>query len=93
MQRNLESRVETLVPVEGQPLRRELRRIFDIQLADRRSAWELNSDGSSVQLLPEEGGGERGTHEQAIAMATRRERDASRLRKRKPRGLTGRNAR
>jgi polyphosphate kinase len=92
MQRNLESRVETLVPVEGQPLRRELRRIFDLQLGDRRSAWELASDGSSVQLMPEEGG-ERGTHEQAIGLATRRERDASRLRKRKPKGLAGKGGR
>ena len=93
MQRNLESRVEVLVPVEPQPLRRELRRIFEIQLADRRSAWEMQPDGSSVQLMPESGGEERGSHEQAIGLASRREREASRLKKRKPKGFTGRNVR
>ena len=94
MQRNLESRVEILVPVEGQTLRRELRRIFDIQLADRRSAWEMQSDGSSVQLMPDrEGKDARGSHDQYIGLAIRREREASRLRKRKPRGLGGKHGR
>ncbi len=94
MQRNLESRVEILVPVEGQTLRRELRRIFDIQLADRRSAWEIQSDGSSVQLMPDKEGKEaRGSHDQYIGLAIRREREASRLRKRKPRGLGGKHGR
>ena len=93
MQRNLESRVEVLVPVEAQPLRRELRRIFETQLADRRSAWEMQPDGSSVQRTPETGGDERGTHEQTIGLASRREREASRLKKRKPKGFTGRNVR
>ncbi len=94
MQRNLESRVEVLVPVEGQILRRELRRIFDVQFADRRSAWELQADGSSVQLrVDDEGTERRGTHEQAITLASRREREASRLRKRKPKGFGGRHVR
>ena len=93
MQRNLESRVEALVPVEGLPLRRELRRIFETQLADRRSAWEIQSDGSSIQLTPEAEGEGRGTHEQTIGLTTRREREASRLKKRKPKGFTGRNVR
>ena len=93
MQRNLESRVEVLVPIEPQSLRRELRRLLDNQLADRRNAWEMQPDGSSVQLKPESSGEERGTHEQAISLASRREREASRLKKRKPKGFTGRNAR
>ena len=93
MQRNLESRVETLVPVEEKSLRRELKQIFETQLADRRSAWELQPDGRSVQRSPEPGGEVRGTHELSIAHATRREREASRLRKRKPKGFTGRNTR
>lgn len=93
MQRNLESRVEALVPVEPSSLRRELRRIFDNQLADRRSAWEIQPDGSSLQLTPMADGEERGTHDQAIGLASRREREASRLKKRKPKGFTGRNVR
>ncbi len=92
MQRNLESRVEVLVPVEPPPLRRELRRLLETQLADRRSAWELRSDGSSFQLMPEEGA-EAGSHEQAISLATRREREASRLKKRKPKGFGGKSVR
>lgn len=46
MSRNLESRVEALVPVEAPALRARLRRILDAQLADDRSAWTMLPDGS-----------------------------------------------
>lgn len=92
MQRNLESRVEVLVPVESSQLRRELRQLFETQLADRRSAWEMQSDGGYLQLMPADGE-KRGAQEQAIGMASRREREASRLKKRKLKGFTGKSAR
>lgn len=49
MQRNLESRVETVVPVDDPALQDELRFILDTQLADQRSAWEMHADGTYVQ--------------------------------------------
>ena len=93
MQRNLESRVEVLVPVEAPALTRELRRIFDIQLADRRSAWELQQDGSSVQLAPDITGESQGTHELLIAAAEERNRQATRLKRRSTVGINRRNNR
>jgi len=49
MQRNLESRNETVVPVEAPALRDELREVLNIQLADQRNAWEMQPDGGYVQ--------------------------------------------
>ena len=49
MGRNLESRVEVHAPVEHPELRQELRLIIDVQLADLRSAWDMQSDGTYVQ--------------------------------------------
>ena len=48
MTRNLESRVEVLVPVESLELQQELRRVFDLQLADRRGGWTMDTDGGYV---------------------------------------------
>jgi polyphosphate kinase len=49
MGRNLESRVEVHAPVEHPELRQELRLILDVQLADQRSAWDMQSDGTYIQ--------------------------------------------
>lgn len=49
MKRNLERRVEVVVPIEPPTLKKQLREILDLQLADRRSAWEMQSDGTYVQ--------------------------------------------
>ncbi len=53
MKRNLESRVEVLAPVEGSALQQELRMSLDAQLGDKRSAWEMQSDGSYRQRNPD----------------------------------------
>jgi polyphosphate kinase len=52
MSRNLDYRVETMVPVESPELRSELRWILDVQLADNRKAWELEPDGSWRMIRP-----------------------------------------
>jgi len=54
MGRNLESRVEVHAPVEDPELRQELRLILDVQLADQRSAWDMQPDGSYVQRVPKD---------------------------------------
>ncbi len=55
MSRNLDRRVEAMVPVNAPPLRRELQEILDLQLADNRNAWELGPDGSWRRKLPAPG--------------------------------------
>jgi polyphosphate kinase len=52
MGRNLDSRVEVHAPVENPELRQELRLILDVQFADTRSAWEMNSAGEYIQRIP-----------------------------------------
>jgi polyphosphate kinase len=86
MQRNLESRVEAVVPVESPSLRRDLHFILKTQLADQRSAWDMQSDGSYVQRQ----GGERSSQEILIEWAEQRLREATRLKRRRPKGIGGR---
>lgn len=54
MGRNLDSRVEVHAPVENPELRQELRLILDVQLADQRSAWDMDSEGRYTQRTPSE---------------------------------------
>jgi polyphosphate kinase len=53
MTRNLTGRVEAIAPIEDASLQAELRTLLDLQLADRRSAWDMQPDGSYVQRMPE----------------------------------------
>ena len=46
MTRNLDRRVEVVVPVEQARLRQELVAIFDSAFADTASSWELGADGT-----------------------------------------------
>ncbi len=85
MARNLNNRVEVLAPVEGERHQAQLRRILDLQLADRRSAWEMRADGSYVQLQPPGGQG-KSCQQALIEWHERADKKAQRLRSRKPRG-------
>ena len=89
MRRNLRSRVETLCPVEEPALRAELRLVLDTQLDDRRGAWDMHADGSYVQRTPADDDDDEavGSQEQLIRWAEARHRDATRLKRRKPRGI------
>jgi polyphosphate kinase len=49
MTRNLESRVEVVVPVEDPQLRKELRTVLDCQLKANRCQWEMRADGSYIR--------------------------------------------
>ncbi|MBX3154407.1 MAG: polyphosphate kinase 1 [Deltaproteobacteria bacterium] len=80
MQRNLEQRVEVLVPVEDARLQAELRHTLDTQLSDQRGAWDMNSDGSYVQR---NGMGAKHSQQQLIERTDRRLKEATRLRRRK----------
>jgi polyphosphate kinase len=87
MRRNLRSRVEVVAPVEDRELRDELRLILDTQLADRRSAWEMRPDGSYEQRRPEGDEDRRSSQSELIRWAEDRHREATRLKRRKPRGI------
>ncbi len=88
MKRNLESRVETLFPIESADLQAVVRQILDIQLADQRSAWDMAADGTYVQRPGADDAV--GSQDQLIALARARHREATRLRKRKPKGIARR---
>jgi polyphosphate kinase len=76
MTRNLSERVEAAVPITNPRLRARLWEILEICLADRRNAWELQSDGSYIQLQPDpyEAAGQEGTHVTLMRLATERNR-------------------
>ena len=90
MKRNLESRVEVVAPVDHLELQRELRQILEVQLNDRRTAWDMQSDGSYVQRMPGEGDDPRGSQQILIELAEKRQKEAQRLKKRKPKGIARR---
>jgi polyphosphate kinase len=55
MTRNLDRRIEVLVPVEQPRLRQELTAVFDSAFADNSSSWELDSDGTWHRRSPKKG--------------------------------------
>jgi len=74
MRRNLEDRVECTTPIETPRLRRRIRQIIQIYLADQRSAWDMQSDGSYIERHPADdtsGDAKIGSH-QALINLTRR---------------------
>ncbi len=93
MQRNLESRVEAVFPVEAPALRAKLRALLDTQLKDQRSAWEMQSDGSYIQRQPGKSGKDVGSQQALIAWSGKQYKQATRLRKRTPQGIGKRNVR
>ena len=50
MPRNLDHRIEIVVPVESPRAQAELNTIFDTLLSDNRQAWQLDADGQWTRL-------------------------------------------
>jgi polyphosphate kinase len=78
MDRNLSRRVEAVTPVKVRHLRERLWEDLVVQLEDRRNAWQMQADGTYVQLRAGEGDSEvarEGTH------ATHMKRTRARLRR------------
>ncbi len=90
MTRNLESRVETVAPVEEPALRAELVALFEAQITDSRTAWEMQPDGTYIQRRPPRGGRGRACQDLMIAAAGQRAEKSKRLRKVKPRAFARR---
>ena len=56
MPRNLDRRIEVVVPVESPEILRTLKDdVLDVGLKDNRQAWELRPDGRYVRLRPPQG--------------------------------------
>ena len=55
MARNLDHRIEVVVPVEAPHVQTEIESIFKALLADNTQAWEMRSDGHYERLKPARG--------------------------------------
>jgi polyphosphate kinase len=80
MQRNLDDRIEILVPVEDERARADLDEVFEVLLGDD-SAWVLGPDGGWTRAQRHEVRPERRTHERLMQRAADRAaaRSASRV--------------
>jgi polyphosphate kinase len=75
MPRNLDHRIEVVVPVEDIQVRNELEGIFKALLADNSQAWELQADGAWQRVSAKKSERKR----QAQALFMRRRERARRL--------------
>jgi polyphosphate kinase len=82
MKRNLESRVEVLVPVEEPALQRELRHLLDTLLADTSDAWRLGPDGDYERIRPGDGEAARCAQQVLTERAIKQHHQATRLKRR-----------
>ena len=53
MPRNLDRRVEAMVPIEAPELRARIDQIIEVELAHQRLAWELSPDGKWRRVAPD----------------------------------------
>jgi len=70
--RNLEDRVEVMVPIEDEEAQARLIRTLKFSLEDNRLAWDLRADGCYVQRAPKEGEEERALHDILMQRALQR---------------------
>lgn len=71
MKRNLDSRIETITPVEDPKLQKELDEILATYAADNHSAWDMGSDGTYVRRRPSKGKSAKGAQQVFIDRASR----------------------
>jgi len=77
MPRNLDNRIEILVPVEDVRSQRELSRTFDSIMEDTRWSWELRSDGRWERVHGKKGKNPQSLHQALMRRAKARARRAS----------------
>lgn len=70
MTRNLDRRVEAVVPVEDPDGLKDLQEILGVMLADNRQAWELQPDGQYIQRQPNDNNKEQCAQKILMEMAT-----------------------
>jgi len=79
MKRNLDRRVEVIAPVESPALQAQLREILNLQLADRRGAWDMQANGSYLQRQPQSRDEQRSAQEMLIEKSEKRLAEARRM--------------
>jgi polyphosphate kinase len=79
MQRNLDHRIEVLVPVENARIRQEVHTILDSALADDTNAWLLGPDGEWTRTTP--GAKPHSHHEKMMRRARTRAKRMARVRR------------
>jgi len=72
MRRNLDDRVEVVVPVEDETAQARLKRTLKFCLEDNRQAWDLRPDGRYVLRWPADGEEVRAFHDTLMRRARRR---------------------
>jgi len=70
MTRNLDRRVEAVVPVEDPESLKDLQEILGVMLADNRQAWDLQPDGQYIQRQPTPNNKEQSSQQILMEMAT-----------------------
>ena len=81
MQRNLDHRIEVLVPVENARVRQEIHAILDSALADDTNAWVLEQTGDWVRVLPAKPAKPHSHHETMMRRSLKRSRRGARDRR------------
>ena len=77
MRRNLDHRIEILVPVEDARSQRELSKTFDSIMEDTRWSWALRADGSWERVTGKKGRSGQSLHSALMRRARARARRAS----------------
>ena len=70
MTRNLDRRVEAVVPIEDPGNLKDLQEILGVMLADNCQAWDLGPDGQYIQRQPTDNSKEQSAQEILMEMAT-----------------------
>jgi polyphosphate kinase len=90
MKRNLEARVEVVIPVEEKVLQATLHEILDIQIDNQRSVWDMQPDGTYIQRRPDRQADPRTVHEILIDLAESRLAASSAIKKKRAGKSVGR---
>jgi polyphosphate kinase len=69
MRRNLDSRVETIMPVTDEKVKQELAAILDVCDSDNSSAWDCTPEGNYILRRPLKGEPRRSAQEMFIKLA------------------------
>ncbi len=81
MQRNLDHRIEVLVPVENARVRQEIHAILDSAFADDTNAWILDATGEWMRALPAKPSKPHSHHETMMRRSLKRARRGARDRR------------
>jgi polyphosphate kinase len=72
MRRNLDRRIETILPVTDLALQQELEEIRQVLENDNCSAWDMQPDGSYLRRNPHQGDEQQGAQEMFTHLYRRR---------------------